>query len=89
MPPSEEHRYLAFVGVEPGVHGQGIGTALLAPGLAEADSGGLVCYLETPFPETIPFYEGLGIEVERELPLTFGLGPLWTMRRAPGGSPST
>jgi GNAT superfamily N-acetyltransferase len=61
--PTEPHWYLAFTGVDPARHRRGIGAALLQPVLAQADHDGLVCCLETPFPETHAFYRRLGFEL--------------------------
>ena len=61
--PAEPHWSLVFAGVEPGLQGGGIGRALLAPGLEEADRAGVAAYLETPFPQTHPFYERLGFAI--------------------------
>ena len=58
--PKAPHWYLAFVGVEPALQGHGVGRQLLAPVLNIADETATLCYLETPFPGTHPFYEQLG-----------------------------
>jgi len=82
--PPEPHWYLAFVGVEPGRHGQGIGSRLLRPVVDLADQTSTPCYLETPAAATLPFYHRAGFEVvseERPIP---GLDvPVWTMLRTP------
>jgi GNAT superfamily N-acetyltransferase len=39
--------YLSIVGVTPSAQGQGIGSRLIEPTLAEADEAGVDCYLET------------------------------------------
>jgi GNAT superfamily N-acetyltransferase len=57
------HWYLGVLGVEPALHGQGLGTALLEPRLQRADREGRPCYLETTQPANVPFYEGLGFRV--------------------------
>jgi GNAT superfamily N-acetyltransferase len=49
--------YLSIVAVAPDAHGQGLGTRLLAPTLAEADRAGAVCYLETFSIRNLAFYE--------------------------------
>jgi ribosomal protein S18 acetylase RimI-like enzyme len=82
--PDDPVWYLEVVGVRPGAQHRGIGTRLLEPGLARADADGLPCYLETPRPENIPFYERLGFRVEREGVELLPGGPThWTMRRPP------
>ena len=58
--PAHPHWYLAFVGIEPAIQSRGIGRALLAPVLENADRTHALCYLETPFPRTHSFYERLG-----------------------------
>lgn len=55
--------YLSIVGVSPAAQGQGIGARLLKGTLAEADSAGAQCYLETFRPRTLPFYTRLGFKV--------------------------
>jgi ribosomal protein S18 acetylase RimI-like enzyme len=82
MPP--EHWYLMVLGVEPERQGQGMGSALISPGLARADRERLPCYLETDKEINVTFYRKHGFEVvvEEELPD----GPrVWTMRREPVG----
>ena len=81
--PDGSHWYLAFVGIEPSVQRRGTGRALLAPVLAQADETGIICYLETPFPETLEFYRRLGFELDAELSPVVGAPPVWTMTRPP------
>ena len=81
--PKEPHWYLCFVGVDPALQGQGIGARLLAPVLRQADASGMLCYLETPFPRTHPFYRGLGFEITSNGHPFSGAPTLWTMLRAP------
>jgi GNAT superfamily N-acetyltransferase len=82
--------YLEVVGIRPGAQRRGIGTRLLQPGLARADADRLPCYLETPRPENIPFYERLGFRVEREgIELLPGGPTHWTMARKPARKPGT
>lgn len=79
--PQEPHWYLAFVGVEPRWQHRGLGRALLAPTLAEADGAGIPCYLETPFPDTRAFYIRLGFQENGQLRPVDGAPPIWTMTR--------
>ena len=58
--PHEPHWYLAFIGLDPARRGEGLGRMLMAPIIDTADQTNTTCYLETPFPQTYPFYEGLG-----------------------------
>jgi ribosomal protein S18 acetylase RimI-like enzyme len=79
----EPHWYLWVVGVEPHLHGQGLGTLLVRDGLARADRDGSAVYLETETAGNVAFYEGLGFEVVEEL-VAPGVGvPLWLMVRRP------
>ena len=81
--PSVPHWYLFFVGVEPASQGLGIGSKLLSPVLRLADETGTLCYLETPFPRTIPFYENLGFGIPTKSNPFRGAPMLWTMTRKP------
>ena len=63
------HYYLSALGVEPDRQGEGIGSALLGPVLAEADARGLPCYLETATGRNVLLYERHGFEVAEELVL--------------------
>ena len=83
MHPPEPHWYLAFVGVEPGHQGMGLGARLLAPVLAAADERQELCYLETPFPRTHAFYRRLGFETTGEHRPFAGAPPIWTLVRQP------
>ena len=65
--PEEPHWHLAFVGVDPVWHGQGIGAALLRYALERIDEKGLQAYLESSNPRNIPLYERHGFEVIREI----------------------
>jgi ribosomal protein S18 acetylase RimI-like enzyme len=81
--PGTPHWYLFFIGLGAQQRGRGIGARLMAPVLEVADSTGILCYLETPFPQTLPFYRGLGYEVTSE-PRPFAAAPqLWAMTRKP------
>jgi GNAT superfamily N-acetyltransferase len=66
LPPliAESAWYLSIMGVAPARQGQGLGGRLLAHTLAEADSHGVMCYLETFNPRSVPFYARLGFAVE-------------------------
>lgn len=81
--PHEPHWYLSFVGVDIRQQGRGIGRHLLMPVLRIADRDRLVCYLETPFPETHEFYRRLGFELRPPMHPFRGAPPLWTMIRKP------
>jgi GNAT superfamily N-acetyltransferase len=77
------HWYLMLLAVEPESQGQGLGSRLLVPRLARADSAGMPIYLETHSPRNPPFYQKHGFEVVFE-----GVAPgtslhFWTMLRKP------
>ncbi len=77
------HWYLWALGVKPSHQRQGIGTALLRPGLARADREDCACYLETGTPENVSFYEKLGFRILEEADLPQPPIHLWLMRRDP------
>jgi GNAT superfamily N-acetyltransferase len=52
--------YLSIIAIDPASQGRGLGRALLAPTLAEADASNAVSYLETFSARNLPFYERLG-----------------------------
>jgi ribosomal protein S18 acetylase RimI-like enzyme len=79
--PREPHWYLAFVGIEPGSQRRRLGSRLVEHGLDRADATGTPCYLETPFPETIPFYRRLGFDVVSELRAFEAPLSVWSMLR--------
>ena len=78
----EPHWYLIVIGVEPDLQGQGVGSALVRHGLAEADRHGHPCYLETSDLRNVAFYERHGFVVQEEAALGAGGPPAWAMRRA-------
>lgn len=80
------HWYLAALGVEPDRQGRGIGSALLACGLARADAERAPAYLETATARNVLLYERHGFEVVEELllPRTDIRG--WLMLRRPSAS---
>jgi len=78
----EPHWYLFVLGVDPPRQGQGVGSALIGPRLAEADAAGLPCYLETSKERNVPFYKRHGFEVIVEGTIEGENGfRYWTMRR--------
>lgn len=83
--PAQPYWYLEVVGVDPDAQGMGIGTRLLAPGLALADQAGQPCYLETMTERNVRWYRKLGFEVRSE-GVSFNPGgpPNWTMIRPTG-----
>jgi ribosomal protein S18 acetylase RimI-like enzyme len=79
----EPHWYLMVLGVDPDLQGQGVGSALVAEGLAQADRAGVPCYLETSERRNLRFYERHGFEILQEASLGKGGPPAWAMRREP------
>ena len=80
--------YLSILAVAPQEQGRGLGTRLLAPTLAESDSAGQVCYLETFSPGSRRFYERLGFLTRAEFtePTTGSPYALMTRLPHPGAS---
>lgn len=81
IPPA--HWYLSLIGVSPSCQGQGIGGALFAPVLQQADNEGTFCSLETFEEKNLSFYQHHGFQVvvtaiEPQSQLRF-----WAMRRSP------
>jgi GNAT superfamily N-acetyltransferase len=78
-----EHWYTMVVGVAPEGQARGLGRALLAPVMRQADAAGLPCYLETSQAANVPFYERLGFRVLRDVVEPESRLRLWTFRRDP------
>jgi GNAT superfamily N-acetyltransferase len=77
--PIELHSYLSILGVEASQRGRGVGSALLAGFVEEADREALPTYLETDVESNIGFYARLGFTVVGDLRV---LGvPVWRMWR--------
>ena len=79
--PTEPHWYLALLGTDPAMQGRGVGSALLAPALAQSDTEGVPCYLETQKEENLPFYARHGFEVLHVVSVP-GSPTVWGMQRA-------
>ncbi|MEW1656610.1 GNAT family N-acetyltransferase [Streptomyces sp. NPDC093707] len=82
--PSAPVWFLATVGVDPSVQGQGRGAAVIRPGLEGAECAGLPAFLETSSPGNVRFYERLGFTVTAEVPLPDDGPVTWCMLREPG-----
>ncbi|MFI7062260.1 GNAT family N-acetyltransferase [Kribbella sp. NPDC050124] len=81
--PREPVWFLALVGVDPDRRSQGLGRAVITPGLATADADHSAAFLETQEPANLGFYESLGFTVIAELELPHR-GPIhYAMYRAP------
>ncbi len=85
--PKEPHLYLATIGVHPGRQGEGVGSALIRPGLDHCDSAGLPAYLESSNERNVPLYERHGFEVTDEIVLPGG-PPVWLMWREAVSAPA-
>jgi ribosomal protein S18 acetylase RimI-like enzyme len=80
--PKEPHYFLAYIGLEPGSQGRGIGAELVRPVLDRCDSEGMPAYLEATSERAVRFYERHGFKVTEEVQL--GKGPsMWLMWREP------
>jgi GNAT superfamily N-acetyltransferase len=76
----DPHVYLWQLAVDPPVQRSGVGRALMARVIADADDAELPIYLETARPENVPYYSAFGfVETGRER-LPRG-APLWLMLR--------
>ena len=75
------HWYLAGIGVDPSAQRQGVGAALLQPGLRAATSAGLPAVLLTNNDANLHFYESHGFTVEREGRTPEGGPRAWAMVR--------
>jgi len=80
--PHERHLYLAVLGVEPDRQGDGVGSALIRPGLELCDREAIPAYLETAKERNVAFYSRHGFRVTEELRLPGG-PPIWLMWRDP------
>ncbi|MEV0282971.1 MULTISPECIES: GNAT family N-acetyltransferase [unclassified Kribbella] len=81
--PREPVWFLALVGVDPERRSQGLGRAVIGPGLATADADHSAAFLETQEPGNLAFYESLGFTVIAELELPHR-GPIhYAMYRPP------
>jgi ribosomal protein S18 acetylase RimI-like enzyme len=77
------HWYLAGIGVDPPDQGQGVGAALLRPGLDGAERERLPCVLLTNNEANLPFYRAHGFETVREGETPSGGPHAWAMVRNP------
>jgi ribosomal protein S18 acetylase RimI-like enzyme len=83
--PRRQHMYLAVLGVDPASQGEGVGSALIRPGLELCDREGLPAYLETGKERNLAFYGRHGFTVRDELTLPKG-PPVWFLWREPAGA---
>ena len=81
--PKEPHWYLCTLGTEPDRQGRGVGSSLLAEGLARVDEEGMPAYLESSKERNLPLYARFGFEVVGEIRGPAGAPPMWRMWREP------
>lgn len=81
--PEEPHWYLATIGTDPAMRGQGLGQLLMRSRLDRCDAERCPAYLESSKAENVPYYQRFGFEVTGEIVVP-GDGPtLWSMWREP------
>jgi GNAT superfamily N-acetyltransferase len=78
--PDPPYWYLGVLAAEPALHGQGLATSVIGPGIAAADADGWDCWLETSTPTNKAFYAHRGftrsvVVDDSEIP------PTWWLRR--------
>jgi GNAT superfamily N-acetyltransferase len=83
--PDEDHYYIRWVGVRPGLRGQGLGSALMRPTLDRCDHEGLPAYIEASTERSAALYARLGFVQQGVLRLPDGGPSVWPMRRPPRG----
>lgn len=79
--PTEPHHYLFTIGARRSARGQGVGSALIRPGLARCDAEHMPAYLESSNAKNLPFYRKHGFSVIGELRLAMNGPMLWLMWR--------
>ena len=79
----ESHWHLAWLGVETGHQGQGIGSTLMRQMTTRADAERMACWLFTFAPRNVPIYKHLGFRVTRDTNLPHSSLRLWVMVRPP------
>ncbi len=80
--PTQPHWYLGVLATHPDRQGQGLGSAVLAPGLAAADRDAVGASLVTATAENVAFYRRHGFDVHVELDLPDG-PHVWMLVRSP------
>lgn len=81
--PEEPHWYLAAIGSDPKVRGQGFGQVLMRSRLDRVDAEHAPAYLESTKYENVPYYQRFGFDVTGEIVLPGGGPSLWPMWREP------
>jgi len=77
------HWYLLLLVVDPPHQRRGVGSALLAPGLAQVDNDGLPSYLETTTEQNTTYYRKHGFEAWGPQTVAAGVPSFWPMLREP------
>ncbi|WP_017539552.1 GNAT family N-acetyltransferase [Nocardiopsis halophila] len=75
--------FLATVGVRRDRRGEGLGRAVIEPGLRAAEAAGAPVFLETATESNVRLYRRLGFEVTAEVDLPAGAPTTWCMERPP------
>ncbi len=83
--PTASHWYLQAIGVAPSGQGGGVGGALLAHTLADADDQGAPAYLEASSERSRALYERFGFVASAEVTVDDS-PPVWPMWREPTAS---
>jgi ribosomal protein S18 acetylase RimI-like enzyme len=73
--------YLALLGVDPDAQGEGIGSALLQPGLRLCDEQNIPAYLVTDTRDAVRFYQRQGFQVKNQISAFKADLTLWIMVR--------
>jgi len=81
--PAIPHYYLFAIGVAPGHKGRGLGSQLISHMLRRCDDEGVPAYLENSNENNLPFYEGHGFTVQRQIRFASSAPPVWLMWREP------
>ena len=80
--PTEDHWYLALLGTDPGLQGQGLGSALLRPVLQRCDLETTPAYTETQKLANVAWYARFGFVMMDELELP-DAPTIWRLWRDP------
>ena len=81
--PEEPHWYLAVIGSDPAVRGEGFGQVLMRSRLDRVDAEHAPAYLESSKYQNIAYYQRFGFAVTSEIALPDGGPTMWPMWRAP------
>ena len=83
--PALPHAYLFMVGVSPEGQGQGLGSAIIKAGMAQAATGGEPLFLETSKPDLVGYYQRFGFQVTAERTISRKGPPVWFMTHPGAG----